>query len=814
MRNLLQDVRYGLRMLWKSPGLTLIAVAALALGIGANTAIFSVVNTVLLRPLPFPEPDRLMTVWENNLQRGITKNSVSYPDFADWRAQNHLFERMASFHSSDFTFTGGNEPLRLQGQVVNADLFPLLGVQPILGRTFRPEEDRPGESGRVVVLSYSLWQKQFGSDQKIINQPITLNGKSYTVVGVMPAGFQFPVQNEPVELWTSVSEDVSGDEPITDQRGAHYMMVIGRLKPGVTQVQAQAEMDTIAGRLSQQYVDTNKNRGITIIPALEDVVGNVRTALLILLGAVGCVLLIACANVANLLLARATTRNKEMAIRSALGASRLRVIRQLLTESVMLALAGGTLGLLVALWGTDLLVAVSGKAIPRSTQIGLDSHVLGFTFLVSLLTGVLFGLAPALQASRSDLTEALKEGGRSSGDGGRRARLRSVLVTAEVAIALVLLIGSSLLIQSLWRLQQVNPGFDSHGVLTLSVGLPTVKYNTQQEAEFYHSLQERIEALPGVTSASAVFPLPLGGERMAVTFETEGRPVAKSDQPATELRTISPDYFRTMGIQFIKGRDFTARDDQAAPGVVIVNEAFAQKYFPNEDPLGKRIKPGISVDENKPVMREIVGVVGNVKHKNLSMAEADPEAYLPHAQLPFDTMTLVVKSNVDAGSITSSVRNEVRALDKDLPVYSVKTLDEYMASSVAQPRFNTLLLAIFAGLALFLTVIGLYGVMSYSVIQRTHELGIRMALGAQTRDIQRLVVGQGMTLALIGVVIGLIGALALTRIMRSLLFGISATDPLSFIAVSLLLSVVALIACLIPARRAMKVDPMVALRYE
>ncbi len=808
-------MRYGLRMLWKSPGFTLIAIAALALGIGANTAIFSVVNGVLLRPLPFAQSDHLMIVWESNLQRGVTKNQVSYPDFADWREQNHTFERLASFHDSNFVLTGGSEPLRLRGQVVNADLFPLLGVQPVIGRAFRAEEDKPGEGGRVVLLSYALWQKQFGSDPRVVGQAVTLNGESYTVVGVMPEGFQFPVQNEPVELWTTVAQDASGEGAIAAERGAHYMMVIGRLKPGVTQAEAQAEMDAIASRLSQQYPDTNKNRGVTVIPALEDAVGGVRTALLILLGAVGCVLLIACANVANLLLARATTRHKEIAIRAALGASRLRVVRQLLTESVMLSLAGGTLGLLAALWGTDLLVAFSGGAIPRSTQISLDVYVLGFTFLVALLTGVLFGLAPALHASRSDLTEALKEGGRtSSGDGARRNRLRSALVVAEVAVALVLLVGSGLLIQSLRRLHQVNPGFDPHNVLTMSVGLPDVKYTTQQQVEFYRRLQERVEALPGVTSSSAVFPLPLSGARIVIAFDIEGRPVPKSDQPSTEYRTISPDYFRTMSIPFIKGRDFTERDDHAAPGVIIVNEAFAQKFFPNEDPIGKRIKPSISTDDTKPVMREIVGVVGNVKHKNLSMAQPDPEAYVPHAQIPFDTMTLVVKTNVNAGSIANAVRSEVRALDKDLPVYSIKTLDEYLASSVAQPRFNTLLLAIFAGLALVLTIIGLYGVMSYSVIQRTHELGIRIALGAQTRDIQKLVLGQGMVLTLIGIGIGLLGAFALTRLMRSLLFGVSATDPLTFVAVSLLLAAIALLACLIPARRAMKVDPMVALRYE
>jgi putative ABC transport system permease protein len=813
MQTIWQDIKYGIRVLWKSPGFTLVAILVTALGIGANTAIFSVVNAVLLRPLPFPQSEQLMTVWETNQARGLMQSAVSYPDFADWRAQNHVFERMASYHTNDFTLTGNAEPQRLQGAVVNADLFPLLGAQAQLGRTFRPEEDQPGDSGSVVVLSHRLWQQRFNSDPNVVGRAVTLDGQSYTVIGVMPAGFQFPVQNEPVELWTSVSGDASGAEPITSQRGAHYMYVIGRLKPGVTRAQAQAELDTIASRLAQLDPDHNKNRGVYVQPALEGLVGDIRPALLILLGAVGFVLLIACANVANLLLARATTRHKEIAIRSALGASRWRVVQQLLTESLLLAFVGGALGLLVALWGTDLLVKLNSTDIPRVAQTGLDMRSLGFTLVVSLLTGVLFGLVPALQASKSDLNETLKEGGRSAGTGARRNHVRNTLIVAEVAIAVVLLVGAGLLIQSLRRLQHVNPGFDPANVLTLNVGLPDVKYTSQQQASFYRNLHERIEALPGVVSASAIYPVPLGGDRIGVSFETEGRPVPKSDEPVLEFRVVNPDYFRTMSIPLVKGRDFTARDDKQATPVIIVNEAFAQKFFPGEDPLGKRIKPGIATDETKPVMREIIGVVGDVKHKSLS-ASADPEGYVPEAQIPFDTMTLVVKTSVPAESITSAVRNEVYALDKDLPVYTVKTMDNYLAASVAQPRFNTLLLALFAGLALVLTVVGLYGVMSYAVVQRTHEMGIRLALGAQTRDIFKLVIGQGMLLALVGVGLGLIGAFALTRIMASLLFGVRATDPLTFGTVSVLMIGVALLACYVPARRATRVDPMVALRYE
>ncbi|HSB09291.1 MAG TPA: ABC transporter permease [Blastocatellia bacterium] len=813
METFLRDFKYGFRMLLKHPAFTAIAVIALALGIGANTAIFSVVNAVLLQPLPFADPERLVSVYETNLQRGYIRGSASYPNFADLREQNQVFEKMSSYHTGDFILTGGDEPLRLQGAIVNADLFSLLGAAPSLGRTFLPEEDKPGDSGRVVILSSHLWRNRFGSDPNVIGATLVLGGKNFTVVGVMPEAFKFPVQNEPVELWSTVAVDAAGEQPMTGQRGAHYMNVIARLKPGVGLAQARAEMDTIAARLEQQYPDTNSHRGVFIEPALESLVVDIRLALLVLLGAVGCVLLIACANVANLLLARATTRHKEMAIRAALGASRMRVVRQLLTESVMLSLAGGSLGLLLALSGTRFLVAIIGSELPRSAEIGLDARVLGFTLLVSLLTGVVFGLVPALYSSKTDLTEALKEGGRSSGEGSRRNKLRGALVVIEVAIAVVLLSAAGLMIQSLLRLQRVNPGFNPKNVLSFSLGLPEVRYPAQKQIDFYNQLVARIESLPGVRSASAVLPLPLSSDRIRITFETEGRPLPRGELPASEYRAVGLNYFRTMGIPILRGRDIAERDDKKSTPVIVVNDTFAQKFFPGEDPIGKHIKPGIGTDDSPSVWREIVGVVGSVSHLSLS-ADPDPEYYVPHAQMPFDSMTIVARTEGDPRSLISAVRSEVRALDGDLPVYNFKTLEEYVAGSVAQPRFNTLLLAIFAGIALVLTAVGLYGVMSYSVTQRTHEIGIRMALGAGGHDVLKMVVRQGMTLTLVGMGAGLAGAYFLTRFMESLLFGVSATDPITFIGISVVLAGVALGACFVPARRATRVDPMIALRYE
>jgi putative ABC transport system permease protein len=813
METFWQDVRYGLRMLLKAPSFSIVATIALALGIGANTAIFSVVNAVLLRPLPFPNSEQLMMVWENDKTRGQQRGSASYPNFADWRDQNHVFEHMASFHNSDFILTGRGESSRLQGAVVNADLFPLLGVAPMIGRAFLPDEDKPGETGRVVVLSQELFQKRFNSDAGVLNQSMVLDGKNYTIVGVMPQAFQFPIQNEPVELWTTVAIDREGKEPITEERGAHYMNVIARLKPGVSREQAQAEMTSISARLEQQYPDKNLHKGIGIEPALEALVGNVRPALLILLGAVACVLLIACANVANLLLARAMTRHKEMAIRSALGASRLRVVRQLLTESVLLSLAGGALGLVLAVWWSDLLVALGKAEIPRALQVGLDWRVLAFTLLVSVLTGVIFGLAPALYSSKTELTETLKEGGRGSGEGARRNRVRGVLLVTELAIAVVLLVGAGLLIQSLWRLQQVNPGFNSQNVLTFTVGIPDVKYPTAKQAQFYKELGARLESLPGVKSASTIIPLPLSGDLFRISFETEGRPLPKGDLPSADFFAISNDYFKTMGIPLLKGRVFTERDDKQAPAVVIVNQAFARKFFPDEDPIGKHIKPGIATDETEPVMREIVGVVADIKNRNLS-SDWRPGYYVPQTQIPFNQMTVLLKTDTDPHGLITAAQREVTSMDSELPIYNVKTMQDYLAASVAAPRFNTTLLGIFALVALVLTIVGLYGVMSYSVAQRTNEIGIRMALGAQTRDVLRLIVSQGFKLVLLGLAIGLVGALALMRVLASLLFGVTTKDPLTFATVAVVLAFVALLACYIPARRATKVDPVVSLRYE
>lgn len=812
METIWQDLRYGIRMLLKAPSFSIVATIALALGIGANTAIFSVVNAVLLRPLPFPNADQLMMIWETDSKLGQVSGTASYPNFADWRDQNHVFERLSSYYNNDFIMTGRGDSARLQGTVVTADLFPLLGVAPAIGRVFLPAEDKPNDRGPVVVLSQQLFQQRFNADPNVVGQSMVLNGRNYTIVGVMPSAFQFPIQNEPVELWTTMSVDMEGKEPFTDSRGAHYLSVIGRLKPGVSKEQAQAELTSISARLEQQYPDKNLHRSSRIEPALEALVGDIRPALLILLGAVGCVLLIACANVANLSLARAMTRHKEMAIRAALGASRSRVVRQLLTESVLLSLAGGALGLVLAVWWSDLLIALGKEDIPRALQVGLDWRVLGFTLAVSILTGVVFGLVPALHSSKTELTETLKEGGRGSGEGARRNRVRGLLVVGELAIAVVLLVGAGLLIQSLWRLRQVSPGFNPQNVLTFVIGLPEVKYPTAKQAQFYKDLKTRMESIPGVTSASAVMPLPLSGDRYSISFETEGRPVAKGDQPSADFFTIGLGYFKTMGIPQLAGRDFTEHDDRQAPGVIIVNQAFARKFFPNEDPIGKRIKPGISTDEGKPVMREIVGVVADVKNRSLS-TEVRPGYFVPSAQVPFDRMTIVVKSAGDPRSLITSLQREVTSMDKELPTFNIKTMDDYLAASVAAPRFNTTLLSIFAAVALILTIVGLYGVMSYTVAQRTNEVGIRMALGAQTRDVLRLIVSQGFKLVLLGLVIGLVGAFALTRLISSLLFGVTTKDPLTFAAVAVLLALVALLACYLPARRASRVDPMEALRY-
>jgi predicted permease len=814
METLLQDIRYGLRMLAKNPGFTAIAILTLALGIGANTAIFSVINAELLRPLPFREPSQLVRVATANARIHTVSGAVSYPDFADWRSQNHVFQDMAAYVDSSFALTGIAQPAHLQGASVTAGMFNLLGASPELGRTFMPEDDEPHH--HVVILSHGLWKERFGGDPQIIGRVITLDNSAYTVVGVMPASFQYLLQREAPALWSSFSplrESTTDSPPMADHRDAHFLRVIARMKPGVTVAEAQANMDVITASLAKQYPDSNKYFGARVVSEQEELTHSIRPALFVMMVAVGFVLLIACVNVANLLLARATGRTREIAIRSALGAGRQRVVRQLLTESFLLALTAGTLGLLLAVWGSAALVRFSPENLPRIAEIQMDGWVLAFTMGLALLTGMLFGLAPALQVSHANIVDALKEGALSSTAGRGRHALRGSLVVVEMALALVLLVGSGLLIRSLVQLQNVNPGFDAHNVMTSSVDLPDAKYSDAKKAQYFKDLMPQLKALPGVQSAAGIYPLPMGGDEIRTTFQVEGHPVAKSEEPHTSLRDITPNYFATMRIPILQGRDFGAQDEVASTPVIIINEALARQIFPGENPIGKHMKPEVGSDTGEPLMREVVGVVGNVKFHDLS-DEWAPESYIPYAQISFGSLTLVVRTEQDPHSLAKPIAETVRSLDNDLPTYAPKTVEEYLNGTIAQPRFNTYLLGIFAALAMLLTAVGLYGVISYSVAQRTHELGIRMALGGQPSDMLRLIVGQGLRLAAYGVGIGLVAAFALTHFLSSMLFGISATDPISYIAVVSLLLVVVVVACYVPARRAMRVDPMVALRYE
>jgi putative ABC transport system permease protein len=819
-----QDLRFGCRMLLRNPGFTSVAIVTLALGIGANSAIFSVINSVLLKPLPFKEPGRLVAVWRTNFQTGDwhvqarrsdIKGVFSYPDFLDSREQDHLFESMAVFRTGGYTFTGQGEAVRLRAAVVSAAMFRLLGVAPIVGRDFEPEDDLP-DNGLKVILSYQLWQSQFGSDPRIVGQTLKLTDRLYTVVGVMPSGFQFPIQADPIEVWATIAGDAQrtgNGPPNTEQRGNDYLNVIARLRPEASIEMAQAEMSTIASRVEAEHPDEDTGAGVRLVPEHEDLVGDAKPALLVLLAAVAAVLLVACANITSLQLARATGRYNEIAVRSALGAGRLRIVRQLVTESLLLAVGGGAVGLGLALAGTSLLVKLSPRDIPRLGESGLDTRVLGFTLLISLATGVVFGIAPALQTARADLFESLKEGGRSATDGKRRNRIRSGLVVAQVAAGFVLLAGAALLIQTLWHLQHIDPGFNSHDVFTFRVSLPSIRYSSPQQAVFYDRLVERVRALPGVRSASAVFPLPLTENVVDVSFSIEGRSFPTGQEPVTQYRWAVPGYFGTMGIPLMKGRDFEPADNQDGRPVIVVNDTLARRFFPDENPIGKHIQPGISTNGTNPVMREIVGVVGDVKHASLTR-ESDPEVYVPEGQQPFSAMAIVARVSTGPESIVPAVRGEVAALDQELPVTFARPMEDYVAESISRPRFNAMLLSIFAGLALILTAIGLYGVLAYAVAQRGHEIGVRMALGARSFDVVRSVVGYGMGLTLIGIVLGSAGALALTRLMSSLLFGVSTTDAWTQVVVAVVLWCVALLASFIPARRAASVDPILALRCE
>ncbi len=796
--------------LWKSPGFTLVALLALALGIGANTFIFSVVNALLLRPLPFPDSDRITSILAKDPDTGTLYSSYSLPNFEDIRDRNQVFEHVAALNMSTEFLRSGEEPERLRGAYVSAELFPLLGVKPLIGRTFSSDEERSG-SGNFIVISYDLWQRRFNGDPKIINQLLVIGSRPTTVLGVMPEGFKFPVGARLVDFWMPLISSIPPGARAA--RGAVYLGLFARLKPNVSLAQAQAEMNLIANNLATQYPAANTGLNIVPVSTHERLVGKIRPALLVLLGAVALVLLIACANVANLLLARASVRQKEIAIRTAIGATRWRVVRQLLTESLLLSILGGGAGVLLAFWAIELLISSNPANLPRVAEIGLDKYVLMFTIGLTTVTGLFFGLAPALQASRTDLNESMKDGMRESSGGIKRNRTRSALVISEIALSLILLVGATLLFQSLRRVLAISPGFEPANVLTADVSVSTAKYpEPAQRAAFYREALERIATLPGVESAGIVYPLPLGGSFESYTFDIAGQPpFPPGQQPSADRRIISPDYFRTMSTPLRKGRTFGIHDQATAPAVMIVNDSFARRFFPGEEVIGKRIIPG---EGRQPVTREIVGVVGDVRHEGLDV-EPTPEYYIPYEQASVDDMTVVARTTGgNPTSIATPLRDVIRGMDKEQPVYNIRPMTQLLDESVAQRRFNMVLLGGFALLALVLAGIGIYGVMSYSVAQRTREIGVRIALGAQSGDVLKMVLTQALGLTAVGLTLGLIGAFALTRFLVTLLFEVKPTDLRTFAGVSIVLGAVAITACLIPARRATKVDPLVALRYE
>jgi putative ABC transport system permease protein len=811
MRDFLKDVRFGLRMLLRQPLFTLAAVLTLALGIGANTAIFSVVNGVLLRPLPYTDPERLVAVWSTG-EGEREEGDSSYLNFTDWREQTRSFEGMAAYRSWYYTLTGMGDPRRVVVARVTAGFFPLLGVSPFAGRTFLPEEERPN-SERVAVISYEFWQRDFGGDRAALGRQLTLNTQPYTIVGILPRGFRPPLEDEGEEVYTTVADEKSD----LAERGAFVMTVLGRLKPGVTLEQAQGDIGRVAGDLARQYPDVNAKTTAYVVGLHEQQVGKIQTALWILFGAVGLVLLIACSNVANLLLARAAARQKEMAIRTALGAGRWRIVRQLLTESLLLAALAGVAGVLLALWGVDTLVALGPESLPRLGEVHADASVFGFALLLSTLTGVLFGLAPALKASRPELEETLREGGRGSTAGRNRQRLRGLLIVSETALALVLLVCAGLLVKSFVRLVQVDPGFKPENVMTLSVSLTVEKYkDPTRRVAFVEQSLERVRAVPGVSQAAFTARLPFSNSDALGNFEIVGRPAPRnsSEKPLSNMRTITPDYFRVMGIPLRAGRYFNSQDRKGGTGAAIVNESLARRYWPDKNPVGQHIRGvGINLNGDEPPEWEIVGVVGDVHHTGLDK-KPEPALYFPYEQNTWSSGTFVVRTTVEPSTLAAALRREVMSVDKDQPVVDVQPLTEMISESVAQPRFYMILLGAFSAVGLVLALIGIYGVVSYAVTERTHEMGIRLALGATPADVLRLMIRHGMFFALAGIAIGIAGAFAATRYMSALLFGVAATDSLVFAGVPVLLAAVALAACYVPARRATKVDPMVALRYE
>ena len=801
MDSLLKDIRYGFRGLLKRPAFTVIALVALALGIGANTAIFSLVNAVVLQPLPFPEPDQLVWVY-GNIRNGGNRASVSPLDFLDYRSQNKTFEQLAASGTlpMPLNLTGSGDPERIMASTVTGNYFDTFKVAPAIGRGFTLENEKTGQD-QVTVLSHEFWQKHFAGDPAILSKTIILDSKPYQVIGVMPAGLSLP---QSAELWVPMTFDVNPD---MKQRKAHFLRPIGRLKPGVTLLQAQADTDVIAAQLAEQFPDSNTGWNLRLLSLREQLVGSSRTTVFILFGAVGLVLLIACANVANLLMVRAAARQKEIALRTALGASRLRIIRQMLTESLLLSILGGALGALLAIWGVQLLVSLSADSLPRTVDVRIDATVLAFTLLISIVTGLLFGLAPAFRTTKVNLSDSLKDGARGS-EGVMRNRTRSLLVVFESAVAVVLLIGAGLLVRSLIALQNVDPGFDSNNVLTLRLDLPHKKYSDEEKAaNFWQQLETRVASLPGVQSVGLVTELPLSGQLNDLPFTVEGRPPVSIDQAFdADFRRVNQNYFSAMRIPLLRGRNFTEQEVRQGDRVTLVSQTLVDSVFPNEEPLGKRL---ISAMGGQPF--EIIGVVGDIRHQSLG-GQPFPAMYFPTRNI--GRFNLAIRTQGDPLSIVGAVRKEVHALDPDQPIAAVRKMSDWVESSTAGPRYRTTLLGMFAALAMILAATGIYGVMSYSVAQRTHEIGVRMALGARQGDVLKLVVRQGMLLTLVGVILGLLGAFALTRVMQSLLFGVTAKDPFTFSVVAGLLIAVAFVACFIPARRATKVDPLVALRYE
>jgi putative ABC transport system permease protein len=807
------DAKFAIRQLAKNLGFASAAVTTLALGIGATTAIFSMVEAVLLRPLSFPDSNRL--VWidqQDHSLPGVAAESLSYPDYFDWRAQNHTLSGIASYFDTGVTYQSERGSQRIDAQTISSNLFDVLGVTPMLGRDFNWNDEKPGN--RVTMLSYSFWKSEFGSDKDIAGKVIHLNGHNYTVAGVMPKDFRFPLGNPAPELWNSIAEEAEGEAPSTGQRGFDVLGVIGRLKPGVTVEQAKADLSAIASNLAKQFPDNNKQYSSALVePLLAHITGDTRLAMRMLFAAVSLVLLLVCVNVAGLLLARGSRRSAEFALRAAVGAGRAAIVRQLLVESIVLSLLGGMAGIALAFGLLRTFLKFVPVDIPRIEGASLDAGVLLFVLGVSLVSGILFGVLPALRMSRQAPVAALREGSRTVAGGGGQHRIHNALVIAQTAIGMVLLVTSGLLMRSFIRILNVDPGFDSKHVLTSRVSLSRNSLKHDQIYLFHQLLQARISALPGVQSASAGWPIPMGSNNATISFKIQGRPVAPGDEPSESLGVVMPGYFETLHVPLISGRSLSLQDGLTGPPTMVINQAFANKYFPGVNPLGQHIEPGVGDGVFNHSMREVVGVIGNIKHKGLT-ADADPQMYLPYAQAVITNPYLVVRTNADPAAMQNAVNAAIHSLDKNVPVYQVSTLDEYLSKSVAEPRFQAFLLTCFAGISLVLAAIGLYGLLSYMVVQRTLEIGLRMALGAKRADVLRMIIRRGLTLALIGLAAGLIISSLVMRLIAGMLFHTRANDPVAFAITSATLVLVSLAASSLPAYRAARLDPMKTLREQ